>query len=270
MSEARPARDWFWLEAGLLVATLVGGAVLRYWLSTAVPFDSGEVAILEDATDPERPMRVPFIMMSGVGLFLFYVIVRRSAGVFAAFAAELSLQGSLWFQLEALRVRWTTPLVLLVLFALAYFRLSRPARRLSQRTDGALLLVAVLFAARELQLLVSLPWRLPEIRRETAADVAALAASVAACGNAEELPVARLASCAVAWPRTRSVVEQEVLWEHQRRLGADARATASAAGLAAAPASAVALLDRRGAGFLLVPEGPLAATARRMLASEAR
>jgi hypothetical protein len=263
-------RDTFWLEAGALVATLVGGAVLRYWLSTVVPFDAGEVAILKDATDPERAMRVPFIMMNGVSLFLIYVLVRSSAGVGPAFAAELVLQGSLTLQLEALRVRVASPAILIGLLLLAYFRLGRPATRLPVRAQRALLGVALLFALRQVHLLVTLPGRLPEIRQETAADVAALAASVAACGG-EELDVDRLRACAVAWPTTRSVAEQEALWEHQRRLGKDARAVASAAELPldAAPGS-VALLDRRGAGFIVVPEGPLADTARRVMRADGR
>lgn len=268
---ARQGLDRFWLEAALLVATLVGGAVLRYWLSTAVPFDAGEVAILEDATDPERPMRVPFIMMNGVALFVLYIVVRRSAGVGAAFAAELALQGSLAFQLEALRVSWITPALLLVLILLAYLRLNRPAKRLPARVEKVLFGVALLLSLRQLQLLVTLPGRLAEIRQTSAADPNALAESLAACGGADQLPIERFRECRIAWPATRSVVQQEALWEHQRRLGKDARSVAAAsATLADLPASAVVLLDRRGAGFIVVPEGPLAVTARRVLGSEAR
>lgn len=268
MTERRPA-DWFWLEAGLLVATLVGGAVLRYWLSTVVPFDAGEIAILQDATDPERPMRVPFIMMNGVSLFVLYVVVRRSAGVGAAFAAELALQGSLAFQLEALRVRWATPVVLLLLFAVAYVRLTRPARRLPARLDRLLLGLSLLLALREVQLLVTLPGRLSEIRQSTRAELSPLEDSLRACGHPSELPLERLRGCAVAWPARRSVEQQETLWEHQRRLGKDARSVASANEVPREmPEPAVALLDRRGAGFIVVPEGPLAVTARRVVASE--
>lgn len=271
VSGAAQRSDRFWLEAALLVATLVGGAVLRYWLSTAVPFDAGEVAILEDATDPERAMRVPFIMMNGVALFVLYVVVRRSAGVGAAFAAELALQGSLAFQLEALRVSWITPALLVVLLVLAYLRLNRPAKRLPARLDKVLIGVALLLSLRQLELLVSLPARLAEIRRNSAADPSALAESLAGCGGADELPIERFRECRIAWPVARSVVQQEALWEHQRRLGKDARSVASpGAALADVPAGSVVLLDRRGAGFIVVPEGPLATTARRVLSSDGR
>jgi hypothetical protein len=268
--DARATRDWFWVEAALLVATLVGGAALRYWLSTVVPFDAAEVAILETATDPERPMRVPFIMMNGVSLFVLYVVVRRSAGVGAAFAVELALQSSLTFQLEALRVRWVAALVLVGLFALAYVRLTRPAKRLPQRLDTLLFGLALLLALRQLQLLVTLPGRLAEIRSATAGDVMPLSTSLGACGNADELPLERFRQCPIVWPPTRSVEQQESLWDHQRRLGKDARAVAGADDVSAdSPAQAVVLLDRRGAGFIVVPEGPLAVTARRVLATDA-
>jgi hypothetical protein len=272
VTSAQPkSRDWFWVEAGSLVATLVGGAVLRYWLSTVVPFDPGEVAVLEDASDPDRAMRVPFIMMNGISLFVLYVVVRRSAGVGAAFATELALQASLVFQLEALRIRMLSAVVLLALFVIAYVRLYRPSKRLPRRVDRILLGIALFLSLRQLQLLVTLPGRMAEIRRESRADVASLAASVAACGGERELTLERLPSCPIAWPTKRSLEQQESLWEHQRRLGKDAVAVPAAAAVPpSGPGARVAILDARGAGFIVVPEGPLATTARRVISSAER
>lgn len=264
------SRDWFWLEALLLVTVLVAGAVLRYWLSTVEPFDASEVAFLEDATDPERAMRVPFIMMNGVSLFLLYVVVRRGAGVGAAFAALLALQSSLAFQLEAARVRPWGPVCLVALFALAYFRLTRPPKRLPPKLELALGAAALLFFLAELRLVLTLPERLRETRQTKAADVVLLSRELASCGHPTELPLARLGTCPISWPRTRSLDQQEALWEHQRRLGGHARAIDDPRDLPAdASATAVALLDSRGAGFILVDEGPLARTARRVLLDDA-
>ncbi|MBI3201946.1 MAG: hypothetical protein HYZ29_10415 [Myxococcales bacterium] len=261
-------RDWFWAEAGFLVATLVGGAVLRYWLSTVVPFDAGEVALLAEATDPERPLRVPFIMLNGVSLFVLYVVVRRSAGVGAAFTAELALQSSLSFQLEAMRVRWFAPAVLIALFVAAYFRLMRPGKRLPARLDRGLLGCALVLSVGELYLLATLRTRMADIARETRADAAVLEASFTACGGRGELPLDRFVACPVAWPKARSVEQQEALWEHQRRLGEDALAIAGPGDVPPAANHRVTLFDRDGAGFVVVPEGPLAVTARRMLATQ--
>ncbi|MCK6538153.1 MAG: hypothetical protein L6Q84_34700 [Polyangiaceae bacterium] len=262
-------KDWFWIEAGLLVATLVGGAVLRYWLSTVVPFDAGEVALLAEATDPERPLRVPFIMLNGVSLFVLYVVVRRSAGVSAAFAALLALQSSLSFQLEAMRVRWYTPAVLITLFVVAYIRLMRPGGQLPAKINRALIAGALVLGLGELYLLATLPRRMVEIRRESRADPATLVASFTPCATRGELPLARFTECPIAWPKTRSVEQQEALWEHQRRLGGGATAVATAGDLPPVAAGRVVLLDQAGAGFLVVPEGPLLATARRMLLTTA-
>jgi len=266
----KPPRDILWIEVSALVGTLVGGAVLRYWLSTVEPFDAAEVAILAQATDPERAMRVPFIMMNGVSLFALYVLVRRSAGVPAAFAATLLLQSSLAFQQEALRVRLAAPLLLFVLVGAAYLRFSRPPWRLPRKFGVALAALSAVLALREAQLLVTLPAYMKELRRSTAADLEPLRQSMRACGAELELPLERLSGCAIAWPRQRSVVQQEALWEHQRRLGKDALAVDRAADIPSARAERhVALLDARGAGFIVVPVGPLEATARRVLELDA-
>ncbi len=55
------------------------------------------------------------------------------------------------------------------------------------------------------------------------------------------------------------------------RLGKDAISVASADALPrSAPPTHVAILDARGAGFIVVPEGPLATTARRVLSRATR
>ncbi|MBK7580302.1 MAG: hypothetical protein IPI67_08875 [Myxococcales bacterium] len=261
-------RDPFWLEAGLLVATLVGGAVLRYWLSTVVPFDAGEVVQLEEATDPERSLRVPFVMLNGATLFALYALVRRSAGVGAAFAVELALQSSMTFQYEAMRIRLLSPVVLLVTVGLVYVRMTRAPQRLPERVNQALLALALLLGLRELHLLATLRPTLAQIRASTQADVESLAASFAACGEPREQTRASLHRCGVAWPKVRSLDQQEALWEHQRRLGSAAIGVSSREQLAALPeGDGLALFDAEGAGFILVPPGPLAQTARRMLAT---
>jgi len=259
--------EWFWLEAGALVATLVGGAVLRYWLSTVTPFDAAEVAVLADATDPERAMRVPFIMMNGVSLFLLYVITRRSAGVAAAFALQLLLQSSPSFQELALRVRLLGPVLFVSLLVCAYLRLSRPAWRLPRAPARVLAVLAVVLAGRELLLLATLPGRLRALRESTRADSTVLARNFDACGDPRELAFERFGRCPISWPELRSVDQQEALWEHQRRLGKDAIAVAAAREIPARlPSSYRALLDREAAGVILVPDGPLLSTARRVLA----
>ncbi len=262
-------RDWIWLEFFAVLATLVAGAVLRYWLSTVVPFDDIEVAVLEKATDPERAMRVPFIMINGVSLLALYVLLRRSAGVGPALAAQLALQASLSFQHEALRVRLWAPVVLLVLLTMTYFRLARPAGRAPRRLQHAGVLLAAALAIRLLSLLSGIPSQLRQIPIDTAADVNALRRAVQACGAGTELPLQQLRSCDIPWPTQRSLRQQEVLWEHQRRLGQDAVAVSAARHLPEQDSVAyVALIDAAGAGFILVPVGPLQPTARRVVFSQ--
>lgn len=255
------------LEVLGLVATLVGGAVLRYWLSTVVPFDAAEEAFLADAADPDRAMRVPFIMMNGVSLFALYLMVRRSFGVLPAFAALLSLQSSLTFQYEALRVRLWPPAVLLVLIAIAWFLPRVPKGSLPRRAELALGALALVLAGRELFLLATLPSRLARVRRASAADVTALRASVMACGDPTGLPLERLRACDLAWPRSRSLDQQEALWDHQRRLGEGALGIATRAAIPTDGTGRIALFDERGAGFIVVMDGPARETARRVLGS---
>lgn len=83
--------------------------------------------------------------------------------------------------------------------------------------------------------------------------------------------VRNLRSCDIPRPIQRSLRQQEVLWEHQRRLGQDAVAVYAARHLAEQDSVAyVALIDATGAGFILVPVGPLQPTARRVVFSQHR
>ncbi len=88
MSESRNQLS---IEIPALVAVLVGGAVLRYWLSTAIPFDASEFAALSEASVRDHGLRVPFIMFNGLSLFALYLLMRRAAGVQTAFALLLTL-----------------------------------------------------------------------------------------------------------------------------------------------------------------------------------
>ena len=85
----RTSRDWIWLEVLALLSVLVAGAGLRYWLSTAIPLDASEFAALSRASVRDHGMRVPFIMCNGASLFALYLLVRRAAGIEAAFAVRV-------------------------------------------------------------------------------------------------------------------------------------------------------------------------------------
>ncbi len=251
-----------------MLATLVAGAALRYWLSTVVPFDAVEIAFLEDATDPESAMRVPFIMMNGVSLLAVYVLARRSLGIGPALAVELALQASLTFQYEALRVRLWAPAILILLVVATYFRLGRPAWRVPAKWNIAGVVLAGLLGLKQLYHLASLPAQLPQVRASASADVEPLRQAIADCGGGEEVAFEKFHGCSLPWPQSRSLEQQETLWEHQRRLGKDAIAVHRATQVPQElPGPHVALLDREGAGFIIVPVGPLRATARRVVLS---
>jgi hypothetical protein len=264
-------RDWFWLEVLTLVAVLVSGAGLRYWLSTALPFDAWELSALADARVRDHSLRVPFIMINGASLMAFYLIVRRSAGVPAAFAALLLLQTSLSFQNQALRIRWVAAGIMPGMFGLAIWRFTLPHRRLPAKASTALIVLALLLALRGAYLGLTLPARVQAIKVETTANPAALFDSLTACGGGVVTPLARVRTCAVAWPEQRSLVQQEALFEHASRLGggvttwADGDPAPEGVGK-----DAVALFDVVGVGFLVTPPGPQAETAERVVRSAAR
>ncbi len=261
-------KDWFWLELFAVLASLVAGAALRYWLSTVVPFDAVEIVVLEDATDPESAMRVPFIMMNGISLLAVYVLARRSLGIGPALAIELALQASLTFQHEALRVRLWAPAILIALVVATYFRLGRPAWRVPDKWNIAGIVLAGLLGLKQLYHLASLPAQLPKVRAGASADIEPLRQALAGCGGSEEVAFDAFRSCSIPWPQSRSLEQQESLWEHQRRLGKDAIAVHTAAQIPQSlPGPHVALLDREGAGFIVVPVGPLRVTARRVVLS---
>jgi len=139
-------RDWSWLEIPLIFGVLVGGAFLRYWISTALPFDASEFSALSEASVRTHAVRIPFIMFNGMSLFMLYIIARRSAGVLAAFALLLLLQTSVPFQEYALRIRWSDALIFIAMTALAYLRFSWPPWRPPQITQRLFVGVVVLLA----------------------------------------------------------------------------------------------------------------------------
>ena len=259
------SRDWFWLEVLALGAMLVAGAALRYWLSTALPFDAAELDTLAEASGRNHGMRVPFIMFNGASLFALYLLLRRSAGVPAAFAGLLLLQTSLAFQQQALRIRGLSLALLPVVIALTLWRFSRPAWRPPRRVARVLAVMALGLALRGLHLGAGLPQRIATIRRDTAADPAALYTSLVACGGGEITPLDRLRDCALAWPDRRSLAQQETLLQHAQRLGRGAAALDGSRPLPDAGPPRVAVLDRAAVALFAVEPGQPLATAVRVV-----
>jgi hypothetical protein len=258
-------RNWSGLEIPLLFGLLVGGAFLRYWLSTAVPFDPVEMAALAEASVPIHALRIPFIMFSGLSLFMLYIIARRSAGVPAAFAAIFALQTSIAFQLIALRIRWQGVIVLLVLLVAAYLRFSWPPWRPPRRVDLMLIVVTALLVVRGIVLVVTLPERLDSIRDTTRADGSALYASLVACGGDRVTPLANLSRCQLAWPQARSLDQQEAMLAHAQMLKRNAELLDGSSPVPMRDATHVAVFDSEGVALFLAAEGETLATTRRVL-----
>jgi hypothetical protein len=266
-----PQRDWFWLEVLTLLAVLVSGAGLRYWLSTALPFDSWELSALAGVRVRDHSLRVPFIMLNGASLMAFYLIVRRSAGVPAAFAAMLLLQTSLVFQNEALRIRWVAAGILPVMIGLTLWRFSWPHRRLPQKISKALVLVAALLALRVAYLGLTLPMRIQAIKITTTASPAALFDSLTACGGGVVTPYEQLRECSLAWPEQRSLVQQEALFEHASRFATGVFTVADGAERPDPESGPyVAVFDVAGVGFLVAPAGDQALMAERVVRAAAK
>lgn len=263
MSEVR--RDWVGLEIPAVFAILVGGAVLRYWLSTVVPFDASELALLFEASMRDRGGRVPFIMFNGVALLMFYLVVRRSAGVAVAFALLLGLQTSISFQGMALRIRWSSAGILLFMLALAYWRHTRPARRAPSVVAVASSILAVLLGARGIYLGVTLPARLDVIRRETTGDVEALYASLVACGGGDVTRLETLRDCELSWPTQRSLDQQEALLRHAQALSSRASVFDGSGPVPQREHSHVGIFDRSAGAFFVVAEGEMEAIAKEIV-----
>jgi len=248
-----------------LFVVLTSGAGLRYWLSTAIPFDASEFAALADAGTRNHTLRIPFIMFTGLGLLALYVLARRAAGVPAAFVVLLALQTSLTFQEYALRIRWSAFALPFALGALAYWRHTRPSWRPPPAAARGVLIVALLLGVRGLYLGVTLPERLDSIRRAAVADPDALLASVVACGGGSVTPLEQLRGCALAWPDRRSLAQQEALLEHSQHL-AEAAVYFEDSGTLPSPADPhVAVFDPAAVAFFITAEGPAVDTALRVL-----
>lgn len=261
-------RDHVWLELVTLGAILVAGAVFRFWMSTALPFDDAEMAALAEAMSPSHGLRVPFIMLNGVSLFALYLIVRRSAGPPAALVALLTLQTSVWFQTHALRIEWVAVAVLFTMLALAAVRLSRPPWRLPSQTSPWLLALVALLLLRGAWLGATLPDRLDHLRTDLAADPGPLLASLEACGGGSIMSLEALWGCDVAWPETRSLLQQSALLDHRRLLGTHGVALDGRLPLPQGEGGWTVVFDRDGAGLLAVPDGPAVEAARRAVQAE--
>jgi len=259
----RANRDWFWLEILVLLGVLASGAAARYWLSTALPFSSEEMAALGEASVRNHSLRVPFMMLNGASLFAFYVFVRRSAGPETAFALLLLLQTSLTFQVHALRIRWASVGIMALVLAVTYWRLWRPATRAPRPLALGLAVLALLLAARGLYLGATLPQRLETIQQQTAADPERLRAALIACGGGTITALAKLEGCALDWPESRSLGQQEALLQHAQTLGEAARPMTSdwkGAGAAADRTTSerdrVAIFDEQAVALFVVERGP--------------
>lgn len=264
--KARGPRDASGYEIPALAAVLVGGAVLRFWLSTVVPFDAREFAMLSHAQVRTHGVRTMFIMVNGLSLLALYLFVRRSVGIAAAFAILLVLQASLTFQEAALRIRWASVPILVAGIALTWWRLTRPAGRLPRWLASGAAILAVLLATRELYLTVTLIPRLDAIRSETRADSEALHRSLIACGGGLETRLEDLKGCELAWPTQRSLAQQEALLAHAQMLSGGARIVDRAASLpGTSEQPQVAIFDREGAALLLVEPGDSVRTAMRVV-----
>ncbi|MCP5060569.1 MAG: hypothetical protein GY937_28060 [bacterium] len=259
----------FLLELAALVAILVGGAVLRYWLSTVIPFDGSEFELLSEASHRDRAMRAPFAMMNGASLFCLYLLIRKAAGPEATIAGLLVLQTSMTFQEQALRINWLAVPVLISMMALTYWRLMRPSRQLPQRFAYPLLILAALLGIRGLYLGVTLPARMNEIRTSEIADPEILFDSLVACGGDIVTSLETLAGCDLAWPEQRSLEQQEALLGHAQLLGADAIYLDGNTPIQAGGHQQMAVYDPGGVGFLAVPDGPLLEIALRRVRAEA-
>ncbi len=156
-----------WGEFVLLGIVLVLGAAYRYWLGTVLPYDAAELGVLGDAAAFNKGMRVTFVMVNGMSLFLLYVAVRRRMGVSWAFAVLLLLQTSPAFQDWALRIRFEAGAVLVLAIGLALLALFGPKPVPRRPRLGALL--ALVLTAKGAWLGASLPGRM-ETARTDAAD----------------------------------------------------------------------------------------------------
>lgn len=253
-----PQRDWFYVELVALLGTLVAGAVLRYWLSTVLPFDARELATVADAAVVDRGLRVAFIMLNGASLFALYLLVRRSAGVAAAFTVLLALQTSLAFQDEALRIRLPAMLVLPAMVVLTYLRFQRPPWRVPQKVARVLVAVVAVLAVRGAHVMTTLPGRLHDIAAESRAEPGPLLAAVRRCGGGVVTPREVFRGCEIPWPTARSLDQQEAMIEHGHRLGRDALVIHDATTQSTLPATATTVvLDPAAAAFIAVPDGPL-------------
>lgn len=258
-------RDRTGLEIPAVFAILVGGAVLRYSLSTAVPFNASELEALFEARVRGGGVRVPFIMFNGISLLMFYLVVRRSLGVAAAFALLLLLQTSITFQSQALRFNWFSAVIMIGMLIFAYWRFTLPPWRPPRNVSLALATLAVLLAARGLYLGATLPARLDTIRQETAGDANALYASLVACGGGDVTPLETLRDCQFVWPAGRSLEQQEALLLHAQTLSTGAFAFDECGSLAEYDAKHRAVFDYDAAAFFIVADGEMEAIAKRVI-----
>lgn len=254
-NESNERRDFSGFEIPALLAVLVGGAVIRFWLSTVIPFDDAEFDALTGAQVRNFSVRTIFIMVNGLSLLALYLFVRRSGGIALAFAVLLCLQASLTFQEHALRMRPLVVGLLIVMIVVTWWRHTRPPWRPPRAVSIAAALLAAVLAVRELHLAITLIPRLESIRRDTEGDAAALLRSATDCGGGPIAPLARLRGCELAWPAQRSLEQQQALLSHAQMMGAAAAIYDGRAPLVGDDAGRVAIFDEKAAAFLIVSEG---------------
>ncbi len=266
-AEKTPQRSWLGLEIAVVLASIVFGGAFQYWLSAAVPLDASEFAVLSEASLTSRDARLYFIRFNGISLLLFYLVARRSVGVVAALTLLLGIQTSVAIQDLALRIYWSSLVILLCMLVLVYGRYRLPAWQVPRGVAVALSVVLVLLVMRGLYHGVTFPARIDAIRHETTGNADALHASLVACGGGDITPLDRLRECRLSWPHQRSLEQQEALLDHAQALSTGASIFDGSGPAPDRDARHVAIFDSRAAALFVVSEGEREAIARRVVGS---
>jgi hypothetical protein len=230
---------WLALEIAAVVLVLIAGAGYRFFLSSAVPYGAGELAILSESNSGQPGIRMAFVMLNGFSLGLFYLLARRSMGPVAALTAEFGIQTVPPFQHAAMRISWVPLAGVALMLALTAWRFSRPPTRLPEASVRPLLAVLVALVLWGVALWVQLPGQLMDHLEDATPDAVA-----AACGEGP-LPVSELKQCALPWPSDRSLGQQERMLEQRVRVRSIAQLAWDEGSLAAFEDDRVAVFDPR-------------------------
>jgi len=129
------------------------------------------------------------------------------------------------------------------------------------------LLVIVGLLGRGAWLGWTLPERLDTITARAEADGGPLVRSLRRCTAGSAPTVARARRCELPWPASRSVLQQEAMFDARLRMGLAALLIDTPDQLDAAPADHIVLAHRGTAALYAVPAGEQVTVAGRVLAS---